>query len=91
MGDIAHYQLYPEKAELILGSGKFIWNMHRFKKIRSLNRLSKKDLWENLLKESFKDEISPFDPSLFLHQSSYQVKNILSSSVFRSACVSVSL
>ena len=63
MGDIAHYRLYSNKGALILGSGKVIWNMHRFKKIRSLNRLLKKDLWRNLLKESFKDEISPLDPS----------------------------
>ena len=37
-----------------------------------------------MLKESFEDEISPLDPSLFLNYSRYQVKNILCGSKFRS-------
>ena len=86
MGDIAYYGLYPNRAALTLGLEKVTWKMHRFRKIRSLNRWSKRNLKANLLKQSFEDGISPLDPSHFLNYSSYQVKNILCGSVFRSVC-----
>ena len=53
VGAIAYYGLYPYRTALKLGLGKVTWKIHRFKKIRSPNRSSERNLKANLLNWSF--------------------------------------